>query len=301
MAYQLTRDADITALQIALKERALASLQNEAMFAPGGPLFGLMWVKDLPLGSKSDQFNRMNSLTAIDITDGIDMATSERLSPTGTAVTATETICITTITDYAKSGSIDDLAAHAGEEMGFAMATKWDTDVMALHNGFDTDSGTTGTDTTMLMLQQAVGSLYKNKHPGPYWAVIHPNQWQHLMAETAMTIGSSTGGFGTIEENVMGSYWMIGAPLMGCNIMVSNNVPNANSGEDHSGAVYSRNPAVGCVIQTEPRARRGRWITRMNLQVDESLRAEEAVCTSSYGVAEIDGTAANGLETDLET
>ena len=299
MAFQLTTQSDISALTIALTESALSSLQNESMFAPGGPLHELMWTKNLPLGSKSDQFNRMNSQTAYGATDGVDVVTSGKLSPSGTAVTAAEVVCIVTLTDYGQAGSIDSLSGHAGKEIGFAMGNKWDLDVMALFASL-TAGGSTTADLDILDIQTAVQALYVAKHPGPYWSIIHPSCWQHLLAETSMTIGSSSGGFGTIEENIMGSYWQIASPLMGSYFMVSNNVPSATLGADRSNAMLGRDPAIGCVIQTEPRSGSGRWLNRINLQVDESLRATEAVCSSSYGVGVIDSTAGINVLADYE-
>ncbi len=297
MAFEITKQSDISELTLALTESALASLQNESLFAPGGPLHELMWVKQVPIGAKSDQFVRMNSQTAGRVTDGVDYATSGKLDPTGVTVTATEAIVIVTLSDYSRAGSIDDLGAHAGREMGFAMANLWDSEVMALHTSFSDEIGTSGSVLTLTLFSTGMTKLYKAKHGGPYWAVLHPNQWTNLMTETTLTLGSNTGGVGTVLDKVTSSYFIVGQPLRNTNIAVSNNVPTGNSAADHSGAVYSRDPAVGCVIQTHPDTG-GPWLNVVGIQRDESLRAREAVLTSSWGVAEVDGTSAVACETD---
>ncbi len=296
MAWELTTQSDISALTVALTESALASLQNESLFAPGGPLHDLMWVKQVPIGAKSDQFVRMNSQTAYPVTDGVDAAAAGQLSPTGVTVTATERICIVTLSDYARSGSIDDLGQHAGREMGFAMANLWDSDVMALHTSFNTEIGTSASPLTLAIFDTGMTTLYKAKHGGPYWAVLHPNQWGNLFTQTTLTLGSTTGGAGSILERITGTYWLVGIPLHNVNIAVSNNVPTGNSAADHSGAIYSRDPAVGCVISTHADTR-GPWLNVVGIQRDESLRAREVVLTSCYGVAEVDGTSAVACET----
>ncbi len=297
MAWEITKQSDIEELTLALTESSLASLQNESAFAPGGPLHNLMWVKQVPIGSKSDQFVRMNSQTAARVTDGIDYAASGKLNPTGVTVTATECIVIVSITDYSRASSIDELGSHAGREMGFAMANLWDSEVMALHTSFNTEIGTSASPLTLAIFTTGMTTLYKAKHGGPYWAVLHPNQWEDLMTETTLTLGSNTGGVGTVLDRVTSSYFIIGQPLRNTNILVSNNVPTANTAADHSGAVYSRDPAVGCVIQTHADTG-GPWINVAGIQRDESLRAREMVLTSSWGVAEVDGTAAVACETD---
>ena len=297
MAWEITTQSDISELTVALTEHSLASLQNESLFAPGGPLNSLLWTKDLPLGAKSDQFVRMNSQTAGRVTDGVDYAASGQLDPTGVTVTATEAIVIVTLTDYARSGSIDDLGMHAGREMGFAMANLWDAEVMALHTSFNSEVGTSGSVLTLAMLDSGVTTLYKAKHGGPYWAVFHPNQWSNLVTQTTLTLGSNTGGVGTVLDKITGTYFLVGMPLHNANIAVSNNVPTGNTAADHSGAIYSRDAAVGCVIQKHPDTG-GPWLNVVGIQRDESPRAKEAVLTSSYAVAEIDGTAAVACETD---
>ena len=296
MAFEITKQSDIAELTLALTESALASLQNESLFAPGGPLHNLMWVKQVPIGAKSDQFVRMNSQTAYRVTDGVDAASSGKLDPTGVTVTATECIVIVTLSDYAAAGSIDDLGMHAGREMGFAMANLWDAEVMALHTAFNSEIGTSGSNLTLAMFDSGMTTLHKAKHGAPYWAVLHPNQWSNLLSQTTLTLGSNTGGVGTLLDRITGTYFLVGLPLHNVNVAVSNNVPTGNSAADHSGAMYSRDPAVGCVIQTHPSG--VPWLNVVGIQRDESLRAKEAVLTSSWGVAEVDGTAAVACETD---
>ncbi len=297
MAWEITTQSDISELTVSLTENALASLQNESLFAPGGLLHGLMWFKQLPLGSKSDQYNRMNSQTAGRATDGIDYAASGKLNPTGTAVTATEAVVIVTLTDYARASSIQDLGQAAGREMGFAMANLWDAEVMALHTSFNSEIGTSGSALTLAIFDEGQLTLYKAKHGGPYWAVLHPNQWKNLLTQTTLTLGSNTGGPGTILDNVTRTYFLVDMGLHDTFVAVSNNVPTGNSAAAHSGAVYSGDPAVGCVMQTHPDTG-GPWLNVVGIQRDESYRAREVVMTSSWGVAEVDGTAAVACETD---
>jgi len=219
------------------------------------------------------------------VNEGDDHTTSQALSTSKIAITATEKIALTTITDLALESSKEDVARESGKELGLAMAAKIDADVMALFAGLNSSVGTSGVNCSYQNVLDAVKLLSAVNAPSPYLLVLHPQQWYDLLTETSSPLTAST-GYGRMAEEVGYNYFV--AQVYGTQVVVHPSVPLANQSADRAGALLS-DRAFGFLWK---------WRPRIAYERDESLRAFEVVMTACYNVAELDGTMGVAVVTD---
>lgn len=268
--------------------RAALAAFVDAVFGPGGAGYRLLDVADLTgKGTKTASWPvEPTPPTAYVTAEGVDAGESQAITLTDTTATLTEKVAITTITDLAAKISLENEIERATRHLGYAHANKIDADVMALFNGLDTDCGSTGANATWTLLAGARQTLGAAKFRGPYWAVLHDYQWFDLATEGTPNIGDAMSGIAT---EVLVNYIVM--RLADINLIISPNVPLANSNADRSGAVFSREPALGlCILDPGD-------FPYVAEERDESLRAQEITSVTRYAVVEKRGVSAVGFET----
>jgi N4-gp56 family major capsid protein len=265
---------------------AMHTIRANALFAPGG--IGEKWLQVRSLEGapgKTMDFPTFSQFTAYDVNEGTDYDAPEALSTSKVSLTATEKIAMTTITDLALESARDDVAREAGRELGLAVASKIDTDVMALFDNLNTTVGSTGVNCSYQNLLDAINALSAASAPSPYLCVLHPQQWYDLLTEASSPLTAST-GYGRMAEEVGYNYFV--AQLYGTQVVVHPSCPLVNTNADRAGAVLS-DRAFGFLWK---------WRPRIAYERDESLRAYEVVMTACYAVAELDGTMGIAVVTD---
>jgi len=288
MAWALSTSTTMDELVVALKGPAMLALRQASLMAPGSPGHNLMRVQPLPKGAKSYQFNVGNTFTVYGVTEGEDHAISQAYDPTGVAVTATEKIGISSVTDYGAQAVIDQVDTAITFELGRAMGYKWDYDVFALNNALNgaTKAGTTNTDLNFEDIALAVEYLQANNAPPPFTLVIHPDGYYELATEGTLYLQDATGGAGTLGETLRRDYFVMPLPILGCVVYITNNIPADSTATDYENVVYSGEPAIGCVLMQHP-IQGGPWNNIVEIERDASERAYEVVLTSCFGVGEI--------------
>lgn len=242
------------------------------------------------LPSKAHDFPFTPKLAAAAVAEGVDLSNTP-FSTTKQTVTASEVGILLTITDVLDVSDIVSNAYYA-TEAAKAVADKINTDIAALATGFSQTTGSTGVNLSEQNILDGITTLMAANVPGPYKALIHPQQWNDFAAGIGATVTPAQGGgemartatneFGFVPDGGLGRFY-------GVDWWITAAVPTANSGADRAGMLVSSNRAIGFVEK---------WAARVEMERDISLRATEVAVTTMYGVAELDDTSGVGVITD---
>jgi hypothetical protein len=229
--------------------------------------------------SITKQLTKSPLLTAGGLVAGTDMANSA-FDPSQVDVTVGEIGLMVMPLDLLLESSIVGLDYFI-DQLGLALATKEDTDLVALSTSFSAIVGTTTVDLDETQILDALFELRNGNAQGPFFGCLAPIQLRDLQVAAATTAGALWGASEGQKALVMDAGFFFGIPFV-----TSTNVPTANASADRAGfiAPMGRNCGIAYV------AKRG---ARVAMQRDESQRGTELVATMAYGVG-CGNTAANG-------
>ena len=234
-------------------------------------------VRQIDLSGKAGkvaQLGKWASISASALTEGTDLSNTA-YTPTSVNITASEKGVMITVTDLSDaSTTIADLNDY-GQQLGYAIGQKVDTDLAALFASLNggTAKGSSGVNLTLQNFLDALTELDSDNAPGQKVAVFHPVQWGDLRAQIATSTGAPF-SVGVGDEISKTGY--VGT-LFGVNIYQSSLCPTANSAADRVGAMFVKD-AIALATK---------WGARVELERDASLRATEIVATACYGVGEV--------------
>jgi len=220
---------------------------------------------------KTIQVPKYPAITAANLTEGTDM-TSTTVSTSSVSITVGEVGAQVLLTDLAAMGA-GNPADELGTVLGNAIATKMDTDLIALFDGFSSSIGTAGAEITVADIFKAAATLRANKVTGVINAVVHPYQAYALKANLTNTFANPNGG--DLQNEAMRNGYV--GTIAGVNIYESANV-SIDGSDDAKGAVFAPEAlaiAMKRDFQIEP-------------ERDASNRAFELNATAIYGVGELD-------------
>lgn len=169
----------------------------------------------------------------------LDSGTSDETSPS--AATVGVHGAYVQLKDIAALGSIDDMAAVAGQLIGQCLVVRRDLDLVTLFTSLTTNQGSsTSTNFAPADLYDAYGSLRQYHAPLPYHLVLHPQQIWNSHGLIVLFDNSSdaiqSAGLGTVGED-FARYGFAGM-AMGFNLWSDSNI-TFNTGNG-SGAAFSR-------------------------------------------------------------
>lgn len=220
---------------------------------------------------KTIQVPKYPAISAADLTEGTDMS-STTVSTSSVSVTVGEVGAQVILTDLATMGA-GNPADELGTVLGNAIATKIDTDLIALFDGFSSSFGTAGSETSVADLFKAAATLRANKVTGSMAAVVHPYQAYAIKANLTNTFANPNGG--DAQNEAMRNGYV--GTIAGIDVYESANVTIDGSG-DCKGAVFAPE-ALAIAMKRD---------FQIAPQRDESLRAWELNATAVYGVGELD-------------
>ena len=233
-------------------------------------------VKTFDIGSTAGttiQVPKYSQPSAAALTDGTDMTATE-VTTSSVSIAVGEHGVRADLTDMAVRGS-GNAAAEIGTVLGSAVATKLDTDLIGLFDGFSTSLGATTTELTVDYVAQAVATLRNAKVHGRLVGVFNPLQLYALMS--SLTAAGVNPNSGDLQNEAMKEGFV--ARIHGVDIYQSANVTVDGSG-DSKGAIFAPDAlalAMKRDIDIEP-------------ERNASLRAWELNATAVYGVGELDDT-----------
>jgi hypothetical protein len=252
-------------------------------------MMGLIERMRLGKGEKSITVPKVGQMTAANLADGVDLASSEDIGMTSTSLTTGEVGLKVILTDKLVRQENEDAFRIVGRQMGDAVARKKDTDALGLFSALNggTDLGATSRDMEIGNVNVLVGFAKANKFPKPVSIVHHP--WATFRAAQSMfgIAGAGTQGVGlgagavaltsSLGESFLKDFFEFS--ISGIPVYQDGNIATVNTA-DGIGAIFSREAMV-YVESVGFNTERER---------DASLRATELVVTCDYGVFELDDT-----------
>lgn len=205
--------------------------------------------------------------------DGTDLSNAAFDLTTSKTITASEKGVMVTLTDLMKETASEDVASAIGRQIGSALAEKVDTDIAALFSGFSNTVGSGAAEITVDDIFKAAATLRANQAPGPYVAVLHPNQAFQLKKLLAGNGNTPMNNHELANEALRTGF--VGR-LAGIDIFESTVVTGDSSGA-FVGAAMSQD-ALGYMVKRN---------MRIETQRQASQRADQIVGTMAYGTSEI--------------
>ena len=227
-------------------------------------------------GGKAVEVPVYAQVSAGAVAEATDLANTS-IDPTSVTITASEVGVMTTLTDLARNSAPRNVAADIGKLFGEALARKQDTDLTGLFNGFNSALGDgTGAITTASIFNAASTLRANALDLNDSAVVLHHKIAYDLKANLTNTFANPNGG--ELQNEAMRSGYV--GSLAGLRIFETSNMSNSGNVGDYIGAAMHKDALAIAMMQD----------VKIETQRDASLRADEIVATSIYGVGEIHDT-----------
>jgi len=223
-------------------------------------------------GGKAVEVPVYAQVSAAAVSEATDLSNTA-IDPSSVTITASEVGVMTTLTDLARNSAPRNVAADIGKLFGEALARKQDTDLTGLFNGFNSALGDGTTAISPAVIFNALSTLRANALPANECAVVvHPKIAYDLKSGLTNTFA----GLDTETSNEALRAGFVGT-LAGMRIFETSNMSNSGNPGDYIGAAFHKDALAIAMMQD----------VKIETQRDASLRADEIVATSVYGVGEI--------------
>ena len=223
-------------------------------------------------GGKAVEVPVYAAVSAAAVSEATDLSNTA-IDPTSVTITASEVGVMTTLTDLARNSAPRNVAADIGKLFGEALARKQDADLTAKFNGFSVELGDGSTAITPAVIFNALSTLRANALPTNECSVVlHPKIAYDLKSGLTNTFA----GLDTDTSNEALRAGFVGK-LAGLNVFETSNIANTGTAGDYKGGAFHKDALAIAMMQD----------VKIETQRDASLRADEIVATSVYGVGEI--------------
>lgn len=210
------------------------------------------------------------SITAEAVNDGTDYSnpTTNGRTLVGT-LTPGEVIAQVVLTDVDIANDPDNAYEDASMDLGAAIATKIDTDLVGVFASFSTDKGTgAGSAATLASVAAGIAVVRAAKAINPINVVLHPYQWHDIW--TALGQPTSNQAFlGEVANQALRDYFV--GSWLNVNWFVSTNI-----------TVDGSDDAVGGIFNPQAIAFDSRKSPTLEPERDASLRAWELNMVAGY-------------------
>ena len=220
---------------------------------------------------KTVQIPKYPAITAAALEEGTAPSDTD-VSTSSVTVTCSEVGNSVLLTDLAAMGA-GNPADELGTVLGNAIATKIDSDLIALFSGFSGSLGAAGAEITVADLFKAAATLRANKVTGSMAAVVHPYQAYALKAGLTNTFANPNGG--DLQNEAMRNGYV--GSIAGIDVYESANV-SIDANDDAVAGVFAPE-ALAIALKSE---------FNLETQRNATRRGTEMVATAIYGVAELD-------------
>ncbi len=240
-------------------------------------------------GGKSVEIPIYSTVNAAAVSEASDLSNTA-INPSSVTITASENGIMTTLTDLGRNASPRNVAADIGRLFGEAIAKKIDVDLTALFDGFSTEVNDGTAVLSAANVFNAVAQLRKNGVPtADISGVFHPLNAYDLKSNLTNTFA----GLSTELSNEALRNGFVGK-VAGVNIFETSNIADTSGNNpgttgDYKGAIFHKD-ALGLAMMQD---------LKIETQRDASLRADEIVATSVYGVGELHDT--YGVELNVDS
>ena len=223
-------------------------------------------------GGKAVEAPVYAQVSAAAVAEATDLSNTA-IDPSSVTITASEVGVMTTLTDLARNSAPRNVAADIGKLFGEALARKQDADLIALFDGFNTTLGDGTGAISPAVIFNALSTLRANSLPASECAVVlHPKIAYDLKSGLTNTFA----GLDTEKSNEALRAGFVGT-LAGMPIFETSNMADTGTAGDYKGGAMHKDALAIAMMQD----------VKIETQRDASLRADEIVATSVYGVGEI--------------
>ena len=250
----------------------IAPIVQEAMFVASETAImpGLVKVFNVPANAGKVLQVPLYSTQSIASDAGENADLSNTAVSTDVAnITLTEAGIMTTLTDMARNHSMSNVVADLGKLFGEAIAKRHDRALTGLFSSFTASIGAAQDEIEVKDLFEAYATLKAAAVPGPYFGVFSPKAIYNVKKTLTNTFVNPYGS--TVANQAMTEGYI--GRIAGIDIYESSNVVQL-SDTSVVNAVFSRD-ALGIAIAQQ---------LNVETQRDASLRAEEVVASTRYGV-----------------
>lgn len=260
----ITKYSDISSYVSSIYERALFVAREQNLMTGLVSNFSAQ-------GWMTRTFSIRPEVTPASVADGVDYSnpTTFGKSTVGT-LTPGEIIAQIILTDQNIETDPDGARSDAAMELGMAVASKIDEDLVDTFASFATDKGD-GANTTASMANFAAGVAvvrYNSHQAGGIVAVLHPYHWHDLWIELGQP-AATYAALGELTTQALRDYSV--GRLIGVNIFTSAQID-----------VDSNSDAISGIFRPEALAFDTRRAPRLEPERDASLRAWELNMTAGY-------------------
>lgn len=232
------------------------------------------------------QIPKYGTIAAAAVAEDADLSTPTSFSTDVTTVTASEIGVNVTLSDIAREGAAEDVAAAIGRQIGDGMANKVDQSLAALFEGFSNTVGSGAAEITVDDMFKAAATLRANHAPGPYVCILHPYQAFQLKKVLAGNGNTPMNNTDLANEALRSGY--VGQ-VSGMQIFETTNVTGPSAGG-----------FVGAAMSADAIAYMVKRNMRIEEQRDASKRATEYVGSMAYGVSELFDAYGVGIIADAQ-
>ena len=223
-------------------------------------------------GGKAVEVPVYAQVSAAAVSEASDLSNTA-INPTSVTITASEVGVMTTLTDLARNSAPRNVAADIGKLFGEALARKQDADLTGLFDSLTTEVGDGTAAISPAAIFNAMSTLRANSLPINECAVVlHPK----IAFDLKSGLTNTFAGLDTENSNEALRSGFVGK-LAGMNIFETSNMSNTGNAGDYKGAAIHKDALAIAMMQD----------VKIETQRDASLRADEIVATSVYGVGEI--------------
>jgi len=227
-------------------------------------------------GGKAVEVPVYAQVSANGVSEATDLANTA-IDPTSVTITASEVGVMTTLTDLARNSAPRNVAADIGKLFGEALARKQDADLTALFDGFSTALGDGTGAISASVIFNALSTLRANALDADMCSVVlHPKIAYDLKANMTNTFANANAN--DLANEALRSGFV--GRLAGMNVFETSNIANTGTAGDYKGGAFHKDALAIAMMQD----------VKIETQRDASLRADEIVATSVYGVGEIHDT-----------
>jgi len=223
-------------------------------------------------GGKAVEVPVYAQVSAAAVADATDLSNTA-INPSSVTITASEVGVMTTLTDLARNSAPRNVAADIGKLFGEALARKQDADLTALFDGFSVAAGDGSAAIAPADIFNALSTLRAAALSANECAVVlHPK----IAYDLKKGLTNTFAGLDTETSNEALRSGFVGT-LAGLRIFETSNMSNTGNAGDYKGGAFHKDALAIAMMQD----------VKIETQRDASLRADEIVATSVYGVGEI--------------
>ena len=224
-------------------------------------------------GGKAVEVPVYAQVSASAVAEATDLSNTA-INPSSVTITASEVGVMTTLTDLARNSAPRNVAGDIGKLFGEALARKQDADLTALFDGFSSVIGDGSAVISSAIIFQALSTLRANALNVDECAVVlHPKIAYDLKAGLTNTFANANAN--DLANEALRSGFV--GRLAGMPVFETSNIANTGNAGDYKGGAFHRDALAIAMMED----------VKIETQRDASLRADEIVATSVYGVGEI--------------